>query len=787
MKKKLIVTTVLILLLAVCLSLLVGCDEMFHLNEERDATQVVASVNYGNQTADIYKFELKASFNSYSYAYVNYYGMTYEQAANYILQSLAQQKLLALYAKEKVTELMGLTAIPEDVTKLLTRSELDKAIDNANDSMLTSLKSIVETFITDDNYNAGNTTDTDDDDDDEDVEVTEPVYVRFDSHGGTTVARQRIQKGTKAKKPADPTREGYTFYGWYENEQCEGTEWDFKTAVPESRTLHAKWIEYTAPRTEMPKADEEEDDYDPKNDDPSVEISPKFFSKEYYDTLLDELKDEEFVEKMTVADDKTFDETLKDYIDNGIAELKQNVAKNTFKKTDDEIYNYYLSNQIESILVTKMQRLIGETVDVTEEEVEAEFNRLVAKNQETFTGENADSSYESALTGSLDKTYYHTSTEESYGFVINILLKLDDDSLKILTDMCKENPAREKAITIERNRLISQMKVKVSNPKYDSTAKVQDKDGNDIDLRDPMTDEKNPYNGVKPQEGYDLDKYHAEGGNNYNQLISLKEVSENEFEIVYGATEHPAMAYLLESWPAFDEGDKVGIIHQIYNSFNQVKEFVNNQKLTKEQGVYWLREIATKWLYLVGDDSGAVTDSSNNKGLGYLITPEGKDSSYLEDFTTYARNLIKEGTGAYALEGVDESKTFKGTSSSDGTIDGNGVAFVVADSFIGNKSISNYDNAYAGVFVLLNSYTVWDKDAIGDVEKEGVLPIDYVMTFAKDKDDIKSIRQVIKDSLLSAKQKLAYNLDVNTMGSENMDNIVYYEKAYKSIWKDAEK
>jgi len=45
MKKKLIVATALIVLIAVCLTLFVGCDEIIKKNEERDAMQVVATVN----------------------------------------------------------------------------------------------------------------------------------------------------------------------------------------------------------------------------------------------------------------------------------------------------------------------------------------------------------------------------------------------------------------------------------------------------------------------------------------------------------------------------------------------------------------------------------------------------------------------------------------------------------------------------------------------------------------------------------------------------------------------
>ena len=105
MEKKLIIATAIVLVLAICTTLLVGCDEIFKKNEKRDALQVVATVTYNGQTDNVYKFELATTFNNYAYVYVNYYGMSYEAAANYLAQSLAQQRLLTLFAKEKVAEL----------------------------------------------------------------------------------------------------------------------------------------------------------------------------------------------------------------------------------------------------------------------------------------------------------------------------------------------------------------------------------------------------------------------------------------------------------------------------------------------------------------------------------------------------------------------------------------------------------------------------------------------------------------------------------------------------------
>ena len=42
-------------------------------------------------------------------------------------------------------------------------------------------------------------------------------------------------------KPADPTREGYTFAGWYTDEACTEA-YDFSAAVTADMTLYAKWV-----------------------------------------------------------------------------------------------------------------------------------------------------------------------------------------------------------------------------------------------------------------------------------------------------------------------------------------------------------------------------------------------------------------------------------------------------------------------------------------------------------------------------------------------------------------
>lgn len=660
MKKKLIIATAIVMILAICTTLLVGCDEIFKKNDKRDALQVVATVNYNGQSADVYKFELATTFNNYAYMYVNYYGMTYEAAANYLAQSLAQQRLLTLFAKEQVAKLKGLDSVPENIADLLSDSEKNKAVEDSNESMLKTLISLVESLIIEDNANSGTGSNGGKK---EEVEVTDPVTVRFETNGGGTIDKQKIQKGTTANEPDAPTKTGYTFYGWYTDAEFSGEEFDFDTTVSESMTLYAKWENHLDARTERP-AVEEKDDYDPDKD--GVEISERFFSDTYKAKLLDDSSDDslfttkfleaDFAENVIVSDGETLVSTLKDYINEGLSQFEKNLKNSLYKETVEECYDYYLNSQMSSLLVERLKRMVGESVTVSDEEISKSFDSALAQNKETFAGSSAN--YESALKSSLATTYYHPTEDQGYGFVINILLKLDEDSLKQLTDMISANPSNTEAILVRRNQLIADMEINVSNPNYKADSAIEDKDGNTVEVRDAMTDARNPYTtaGKTAENPYDNSyEYEVSEGNyanDYSQILSFEKV-DGKYQIVFKATQHPAMAYLLEKVPAFDKDGKVGIIHQIHNSLDQVKKAVAYGELTKAEGVYWLREVATTWLYLVGDDSGAVSKDSNNNGLGYLVTPEGKDSTFLEDFTSYARALIAQGTGSYSVGAVN--------------------------------------------------------------------------------------------------------------------------------------
>ncbi len=70
----------------------------------------------------------------------------------------------------------------------------------------------------------------------------EPVTVSFDSQGGSAVSSIVMGYGSLVTKPANPTRTGYNFSGWYKEKACTNA-WDFDTDQLKGDTiLYAKWI-----------------------------------------------------------------------------------------------------------------------------------------------------------------------------------------------------------------------------------------------------------------------------------------------------------------------------------------------------------------------------------------------------------------------------------------------------------------------------------------------------------------------------------------------------------------
>ena len=72
------------------------------------------------------------------------------------------------------------------------------------------------------------------------VEYAKKLTVQFNSKGGTAVPTQYVIPSEKATEPAQPTYNGYTFKGWYTDENYT-TLYNFNNPVNEDKILYAKW------------------------------------------------------------------------------------------------------------------------------------------------------------------------------------------------------------------------------------------------------------------------------------------------------------------------------------------------------------------------------------------------------------------------------------------------------------------------------------------------------------------------------------------------------------------
>lgn len=73
------------------------------------------------------------------------------------------------------------------------------------------------------------------------VEEETKYTITFYTNDGTTEKSTKVvNKGDKVVKPEDPTREGYTFDGWYDKKE-NGKEYDFTKEVTSDISLYAYW------------------------------------------------------------------------------------------------------------------------------------------------------------------------------------------------------------------------------------------------------------------------------------------------------------------------------------------------------------------------------------------------------------------------------------------------------------------------------------------------------------------------------------------------------------------
>ena len=76
----------------------------------------------------------------------------------------------------------------------------------------------------------------------DDDEEADKYTVKFETNGGSKIDSVDVVDGKKVKRPTNPTKDGYTFSGWYSDKALK-TAYDFDDKVEKNITLYAKWLE----------------------------------------------------------------------------------------------------------------------------------------------------------------------------------------------------------------------------------------------------------------------------------------------------------------------------------------------------------------------------------------------------------------------------------------------------------------------------------------------------------------------------------------------------------------
>ncbi|MEG1791867.1 MAG: hypothetical protein RR033_06355 [Clostridia bacterium] len=339
-----------------------------------------------------------------------------------------------------------------------------------------------------------------------------------------------------------------------------------------------------------PKEDDKEDD---KEEDKKDELVPRPVRPKDAEPEFD--ANAPVTEKTKKFFDEGYDHGDSKFMIKALAQLKKEIA-DSYRS-----YDYYLARQHETQLLQSWQRTLSEGYVPSDELVAAEYNDYITKNKETFASDK-NASYPTSITDNIGGTVYHPV--KGYGYVYNILLKFSDKQTADLKAMKDSGTISAENLKKYRAELAKQIKVNVSNPKYDPEYKCEE-----------------------------------------------CEAAKKDDKVVCTKPECPAKPFIRKDVPAST------ILDEIFTSFNNIKTGVGDfANLTEFQKITAMREEAIKWVYAVNDDGGMYKAETSNGlaggGNGYLINPEGEKSTYVEEFTKLGRDMIKLGLGTFSTDGT---------------------------------------------------------------------------------------------------------------------------------------
>lgn len=488
---------------------------------------------------------------------------------------------------------------------------------------------------------------------------------------------------------------------------------------------------------------------------------------------------DEYVNK-NVTDPSLLPKSLLDTYKNDILQETDKEKKKTMKyalnKLNDNIksqymtFDKYVEQQYEARIVEKFEEANGKSVVVSQEDIDKSVKKL---QQVDINKELKEEDYAKAIAEDNAFLYHHT--EKGYFNIRSILLKFSDEQTSALKNFTEINVGNDELIAQFKENLALGLE---TNQFVDTGIKVNVSnpkyDESKDELKDAYTDK-------------DIDWK----------------------VIIYAMTE--------------DMAKKVKLVEDFLVNKNEYTD------LQKQLIIQKAKKLAfDDWMYLVNDDSGMFTKPS------YNITREGQASSYVGEYTAFARELFKQNgrksvgyttlSSDKYLEVKNGDLEYAGTTEIlksaiggkykleklplKGQKDENGkVIESTAYNFIttNNNALSFVVNQFGIHIVMIESIPVNEQlGTVVEEEKGGwTLQSDYIVNqditinFAKDdkgnnKLEIESIKAEFKTLAESEKkkiedQRIADKSTVTQLDLFNKNYIAKVEKIYKEIMKEINK
>ena len=296
--------------------------------------------------------------------------------------------------------------------------------------------------------------------------------------------------------------------------------------------------------------------------------------------------------------------TTKKNMKSALKTLKENIEKSHTG------YAWFLDDKYGSCILTSLRDGLKKAVTSTDADIEARYLKLINDNIANLD----ETSYSSAISGS---TFMPVNAADTYAGVKSILLKFSDKQTAALNFMKVAYAATEdKLLELRDNMALGIADADVS--KY-----LKDNTGIKVNISDPY---------------YDA---------NYDKAYTYKD-GEEEVVISAGYTDidvdYKVVLYLMaEQLPAIQKE-----IVDTFKASNEYAAMNDVKKAYAEQIVSYsaMVEAFTQWMYLVNDDSGMFSSEA------YTITPDGKDTTYVEEYTVLARRLATQALASYVATPV---------------------------------------------------------------------------------------------------------------------------------------